>query len=235
MALPLYNGFEGGTSGTAISVANSGGNSGNPFDAIQGTVPTFSNAHPMIGNLGCAYAGSGSCQWNTASVGTVQDVWGRCYLMVTATVTVATPFMRGFTPTSATAAQFIVRIPTTNKIALLVAAGTVVTSTTTLTNNTIYRIETKMHNAVSGTGTLDCRIYLGNSTTPLETMTQATGTMAATDTSINQLWIGPSAAVTANVVFQDEVTFNAVDYPGPAIRQQQPMRRFTSLQPAMVR
>jgi hypothetical protein len=49
----LTNSFEGGSSGTVISVANSGGLSGSPWDSLGGsaTLPAYSSAGAIIGTL----------------------------------------------------------------------------------------------------------------------------------------------------------------------------------------
>jgi hypothetical protein len=51
-APPLANTFEGGTDGVTISVANSGGASGDAFSAVVGTQIVFSAAAVMHGGMG---------------------------------------------------------------------------------------------------------------------------------------------------------------------------------------
>jgi hypothetical protein len=88
----LLNNLEGGTSGTAVSAANSGGTSGNAFDAVNivtGGTLAYSSAHAAHGTLSMVAATgttttSGSyAQWGT-SLGTVTTHYGRAYLYLSA-------------------------------------------------------------------------------------------------------------------------------------------------------
>lgn len=220
MALPLQNSFEGGTSGTAISAANSGGVSGDAFTGVTGTgVPTFDSTHAAHGSLGMLYnsAGSGAVQWNTTVSGTPNDTWGRSYFYMTSAPTAIMAIWRGFTPTSATASRYNVRVGTTSKLSILVIAGTTVASTTSLSLSTWYRVEWHAHNVVSGTCTLNVTLFLGDATAATETLTQATGTGAAGDTSINQHWFGPANTPIVTSFWVDDVQVNTTGFPGPAI------------------
>src|SRR5712672_1763560 len=92
MALPLANNAEGGSNGTTVSNANSGGTSGNAWDLISvvtGGVCQFSNTSPAHGSLCYAFstgatAGSSLIGWTT-SVGTTTTLYGRAYYKITGT------------------------------------------------------------------------------------------------------------------------------------------------------
>lgn len=217
MALPLANSFEGGTNGTAMSASNTGGASGDAFNGVTGTAPNFSNSHPAHGTLGMAVQGTGAMQWTSTSVGTPTTVWGRFYLYFTANPSAIAAIWRGLTPASSTTAQFSLRLNTTGTLNTIVKSGTVRNSATVLSTNTLYRVEWKAVVVKNGTCTLDVNLYLGDSTTLTESMTQATGTGGASDTSINQGWFGSSAAVTANTIFLDDIQMNSTGFPGPSV------------------
>lgn len=211
----LANTFEGGSNGTTITTGNSGGTSGNAFDSTSGTVPTFSTAHAMHGTIGLAMQGSGNVRWSSASVtGGNTTMYGRVYVFITAAPNVQTVLVGGQTPSSTIAAQFSVRVNTNRAVGTITKGSTAIASTTKLTVATWYRLEFKMVSVTSGNCTLDCRIYVGDSTTITETMTQATGTGQAGDTSIDGLMVGSTNIVTANVVFLDDLQINSTGYPG---------------------
>jgi hypothetical protein len=218
----LTNNLEGGTSGTAISSANSGGISGNAFDTITGTAPNFSNSQPAHGALGMALQGTGAAQWTSAGGSfdnSITTMWGRCYVLITATPSVVVHGPSLTSPTGATATGFW-EITTGAKITTQCKGGTTRTSTTVLSTNTLYRIEWKHVLVPSGTCTWDTTIYTGESASPTETMTQATGTGVSTDTNINAVKWGSTNAVTANTIFFDDFEVNDSHFPGPLFYDQ---------------
>ncbi len=86
------NTYEGGSNGTGISQANSGGMSGTAFDVVTttgtGTTITYDNTHPVHGTLGGkthfpAVAATAYPSWTTA-VGAQGKIWFRRYLYHTA-------------------------------------------------------------------------------------------------------------------------------------------------------
>lgn len=218
----LENSFEGGTSGTAISAANSGGASGNAFDVVSGTVPNFSNSNPAHGALGAAFQGTGNVQWTTSITGTNLTLWGRFYLLMTAIPSVVTHGPTFFSPTSTTTACGFIQVGSSGKLNNSAKGGTTTISTTTLSINTLYRVEFKHTLVVSGTCTMDSNLYLGDSPTLTEALPQATGTGVSTDTSINGVRWGSTNAVTANIFFIDDIQINAAGFPGPYVPKKQP-------------
>src|SRR5215467_10547633 len=86
----LVNSAEGGTNGTTVSTGNSGGASGNAFDALLTTNATvaYDNAHAHSGALSVKFATAGTAanwavEWTT-SMGTLSQVWFRLYVYFTA-------------------------------------------------------------------------------------------------------------------------------------------------------
>jgi hypothetical protein len=78
----LFNYALGGTNGTTVSAANSGGASGDAFDSVVGTPTiTFDNTH-SLGGLSYKLVNPPSAQqlvWST-KLGTVGELWGRFFI-----------------------------------------------------------------------------------------------------------------------------------------------------------
>src|SRR5258707_3093639 len=97
----LVNSFEGGTSGSAVSTANSGGASGNAFDSVTigtGATVAYDNAHAAHGSLALQIATAGTsaaanAQWST-SMGSQGTIWFRLYAYFTANPGVTTRLFR---------------------------------------------------------------------------------------------------------------------------------------------
>lgn len=120
------NSFEGGTNGAAITTANSGGTSGDPFDVISGPVtPSFTNAGQR-GTLGLLLTSAIGGQqqrvaWRNLGAWT-SDVWIRGYLKVSALTSEGCVILRVTdTSISQTAA---LKMTASNKIAAADAGGT---------------------------------------------------------------------------------------------------------------
>jgi hypothetical protein len=79
----LNNGAEGGSLGATVSAANSGGASGNAWDATVGTPTiTYDNTH-ALGTMAYRVAAAGTAQqmaWTSTSHGVQAETWGRKYL-----------------------------------------------------------------------------------------------------------------------------------------------------------
>ena len=143
----LTNTFDGGTSGTTISAANSGGLSGNAFDSVavgSGGTAKYSNA--VVGGTNLL---SGLFQTTTAnataaiwanSMGPQYQIWFRAYLFF---ATLPTGNSRFFTILNA-AGTGCARFYVTTAGAILVqdgAGSTITTSTATIPLNQWFRIE----------------------------------------------------------------------------------------------
>jgi hypothetical protein len=146
VALPLNNNAEGGTNTTVVTTGpgNSGGASGDAFDAASGANKTFDNAHPAHGALAYKFvwsaAAENSLSW-VASIGTPTDIYGRCYFYLPAL------------PTSGQYASFVILdLPGTGvvaaigvtdagKIILFDAGGGNTQGTFTVTAGAVHRLE----------------------------------------------------------------------------------------------
>jgi hypothetical protein len=167
------NTAEGGTSTTTLTVANSGGASGDAINAITGTL-TFDSTNVRTGLLAYkAAAASGYATWNLPGTATV--IYLRAYVYFTAlTATQSTPFQVAG-DAGAHIAQFYCT-PASGHWLVSINGGTGATGTTTPVISTWYRVEMQV---TFGTGTAQtaARIYSAEGVL-LETITStANGTL----------------------------------------------------------
>jgi hypothetical protein len=233
VALPLVNTFEGGTNTTAISAANSGGVSGNAFDSLVGTAPTFSSTQKAHGALGMSptTAAQSMVQW-AASFGTPTEFWTRMYVFINANPSVNVPFF--YSRDTTNAANVTGARLTTARVLGVTANGS--TNVVAFTNvpplTTWFRVE--LHCLISGGNATCDGLYFASmdAQNPTET---ATHTIATTATSFGAVRYGANVASTG-ALFLDDLVVNSVGYPGSARARNYGMARsFTPLQPAMVR
>lgn len=181
------NSAEGGTNGSTVTVANSGGASGNAFDAAArsgtGTL-TYSNASSAHGGLSIhvntpVAADTSFVVWST---GNDADVAARFYLYLNALPSSAVNIL---TVRSASAQTAVIALNSTNRLQLQNAAsGVVNTMTNSLSINTWYRVELQATvGATTSTGSLAYQYFALDDTTPLgsfSTTTTNTGTAPVT-------------------------------------------------------
>lgn len=164
------NDFEGGTDTVAITTGNSGGVSGDAFSLMSTPVNSsmvFSTAAAAHGVMGCKIETTAA----TIAVYGQKDVTpedryvGRFYHDAPVIPTTSGTAIFGFRTAAATAA--FVGYNSTGKLTIYNTSGSAVASTTfTPTAGVKYRIEFAC-NAV--TGKAELAVYLGDSTTPIET------------------------------------------------------------------
>ncbi|HSR85153.1 MAG TPA: hypothetical protein VLM11_13335, partial [Streptosporangiaceae bacterium] len=146
-SITLTNNAEGGTSGTAVTAANSGGASGNAFDRVDvgaGATGIFDSSHAAHGGLAYAF-GTGSTaalsrvQWNN-SIGTQSQVWFRAYLYFTADPAVT---VRVANQDQGTIACAVVVVLPSGKLQVRTgsAGKQTLTTTSTIPLNRWFRIE----------------------------------------------------------------------------------------------
>lgn len=220
----FLNNFEGGTNGTTISNANSGGTSGNAFNVIgsgTGTTEAYSSSFAAHGTLsGKMQVGTTSApayiSWNSTTLGTVSAIsYGRAYIYLSAapgTGDAVIAFLNGSTFGGG------IQINTSRKIILQnSASGFDQTFTTTLALSTWYRIEWSVTPGSSGTGTLVCNLYVGDSGTVTETKT---GTGGYVPSNWNAIRFGWGAAGTSHAsqpaLYFDDVGFSTTGFLGVA-------------------
>lgn len=229
----LLNGFEGGTSGTTISAANSGGASGNPFDTvtIQATcTAAYDATHAAHGSLSAKFAtgattGTSLAEWTT-SEGTQTTIYYRLYAYFTAG---ASPDARIFAARSGAshAASFLVH-GTTLEISYT-AGFTSQNFATPLPVNTWFRIAGYVIGDPSA-GAISASLYLPmDSPTPLETKT-VTG--VNTVGALTQYWFGQSNnSASSGPFWLDDVGISSTGPLGPSGAAS---RRSTSIVPSLI-
>lgn len=183
MASRYSNNASGGTLGATVSSANSGGASGNFFDVATGTevyqfANTFTRTLPLSYKISGTSAGQAVLGWGTGT--SYQNAAFRFYFWLTAGPSAAMTFCQ-------------IRVGSTNSCWVnLLADRTMSLNTTansfmdTLTSplavNTMYRME-MLYRSSSATGVADAlcawAVYLGDSTTPIQTFTKTDATTTA--------------------------------------------------------
>ena len=171
---------EGGAENVTVTAGNSGGASGDAWD----TVVTGANATQQykadvvaVGKRSIIQftgASSVSCysQW-TAKIAArwpagMTTNYGRCYLRISAIPGVDTTFVE-MSDAAGTTNRANIRVRSTGAIRLRNAAnGTVTTTATVLSVNTWYRVEWRVDGSATGAYTIS--LFLGNSTSALETL-----------------------------------------------------------------
>lgn len=185
----ITNNFEGGTDGVAITAANSGGASGTPFNAIWGTGFNYSASDATQGVMGAGVAGSayGAGQWSLA---TPTQIAIQMYFKPKAIPTSGDCYLMRLHKSGTR--LFDVHVQGTGHLRIFDASGaTVWTATNALVANTYYRLEAfVVAGATSSTGTIKVGYYLGNSTTPVETVYLNTAANVGTATNFDILLVG---------------------------------------------
>lgn len=219
--LPAINSFEGGTTTTAISTANSGGVSGQAFNAITGAIAQFNNTTPMHGAMMMrlpfsTVSAAGSGNWTGLGSNT-GHVYGRWYFRISGTATVTTRLCQWHD--NAAALCCAMRLSVTNTLQPLNAAGTAIGSASAaLTANTWYRIEYDILPSTT-VGTFTFTVYAGDSPTAFSAPAGATG--AVLGANIAEVRTGVPTAVTPTAAINldfDDFDINTTALPGPAVR-----------------
>lgn len=226
----LTNNFEGGTDGTTITAANSGGTSGNAFNTVSvvsGGTLQYSNAQVFNGSLAArmrtgATSGNIDMRWAGSYVTQAED-YGRLYLYFTAIPNVQNSAIVQVWD-SILNASFRIRINTTGKIAILAPSGSVLaTSTTTLVAGQWYRIEWHVHaDADINLGYIEVQIFTNpNGTTPDETLGGSGTPGIGFGTLVGRIDIGPQSvtnwptSTATDYMYLDEIVANATAWVGP--------------------
>lgn len=175
----LTNNFDAGTEGATITAGNSS-SSGTAFLSVQGT-PTYASAAALHGAKGMQITGGASTdqsfKWNA---GGATQIDGRVGFVVSGTNSGEYTLVRGLTQTSP-ALAWRIRVGSSSanrKIRLTDSSGTDwFTSTADAPLDTTLRVE---YHLISGTGnaTLELSYFLGDSTTPVQSYSTTTGTLA---------------------------------------------------------
>lgn len=183
MAIRYSNNASGGTLGDTVTTANSGGASGSFFDVVTGTevyqfANTFTRTLPLSYKISGTPAGPAVLGWGTGSL--YPEAAFRFYFWLTAAPSAAMTFCQirvGATN------SFWVNLLADRKMSLNTTANpSMDVLTSALTVNTMYRME-MLYRSSSATGVADAlcswAVYLGDSTTPIQTFTKTDATTTA--------------------------------------------------------
>lgn len=168
----VVNSAEGGTNGATVTTGNSGGGSGTAFTSVNigaNATLTYDNSQAAHGALSYHCGNNGTINANSAFV----------FLPGAASTSYATRFYIRFKTLPGTVGQAFMglqngggwRIAGTNQFAIKDQSGAAIkTFTTTIVTDVWYRLELEIVRGVGfgPNGYLAGRIFLGDSTTPLE-------------------------------------------------------------------
>jgi hypothetical protein len=218
MALPNANTAEGGTNGVTVTTGNSGGGSGDAFTDITigtGYALIYDNAQAAHGSLAVKMTGPASPS-NITRFGwanSVTEVYGRLYIYRTANPAGAA--LQCMTvDLSGTGSCGYMDINTTGNPRIFDSALTSSTFTNAITLNAWNRIEFRVLCGV-GTGIVEAKLFLGDSTSVIETRTINS---AQTRASMTHVFFGQYTVSDASgVTWFDDLQVNATGYPGPSV------------------
>jgi hypothetical protein len=227
MTLPLDQNYEEGTAGTTMTTGNTGGSGSTAFSAIgTGTGVTVAfDSDAMHGSVaGKTAVGTTSAaayqQWSSAVMGTISTVsYGRAYFKV-ASLTLTGDAIIAFLTGSTFGGGIQLGGVSAGKLNFQnTAFGQTNTFTTTLSANTWYRLEWQITPGASAAGRLVVKLFLGDSTTALETQTSTTGVYGSS-TSWNAIRFGWGAAggnhANQPAINWDDLNVNLTGMPGPS-------------------
>jgi Siphovirus ReqiPepy6 Gp37-like protein/Glycosyl hydrolase family 26 len=221
----LSNSNEGGSNGTTITVANSGGTSGDAWDAVNTAVPlpVYSTTGALDGSLGSSHSLSATSNalldWSTSFSGfnaTSIPWYTRDYFKITALPS-AQVFLQSVQKISPFALVWSIFIDTTGHLGIRNrASGTnIATATTVLSLNTRHRYETKV--VYDGTTySLTLRCFYGTNAdgiTPDETLTGSITSANAVD--LMGFGAQTAASATLGPIYHDNIAADTVDWIGP--------------------
>lgn len=196
----LANNAEGGTDTTAATTANSGGKSGDAWDAVEiggsGAI-TFDNDHAERGALAYKVVGDASANtmltWNT-KLGTLPELWGRVYVWLSALPSSAIGLVRVRNAGSQVAR---VQIDTAGHVEIRQANNNLLAETSAaVATGQWVRIEWHVR-AKAANGTVEVRLYnSANSTIATETVSSTTATLLDNLTEVQTGHLGVASPAT---------------------------------------
>jgi hypothetical protein len=225
----LANSFEGGTSGTAVSPANSGGASGNAFDAVNtgsGATLAYDSTHAAHGTLSAKIATTSSAVaadvvWRSTGIlpGPAGPTWYmRTYAYLTANP--ATTLHLLSLTNASSGSLTAVQLTPAGKLQLLYgSAGTAfATFTAAVPLNAWFRVE-NMVTASAAAGMVGCSLYAGDSAVATESHTSgATLDTGTAGTGTNVLSFGDTTATSGlGPYWIDDVGVSDSGFLGPVI------------------
>lgn len=198
-----HNTAEGGTNGTGVTAANSGGDSGRAFNSVQVTGAnsiTYSSSSPIHNSLSYRIVGDGSgyanLRWLSSTVGSLTNSCGAVYVKFDPLSGGPNTFFTAFQDDTDSAQAFRLRITASGSLQILNATSSVLGTTTSQLNSaSTYRIEWQV-NHTSGNYVLE--FFSGDSTTAVD---QVSGSGASFGTSTQQVRFGVVTVATWSATF----------------------------------
>lgn len=214
----IRNRFDGGTNGTGMTTANTGGSSGTAFTAVE-VAATFSNEQsetPALSMKPPVTAASGYGRWAMSD----RDIATRTYLYCTAAITSDYNFMQFRVTDQGTTATLTLRVNSANFLRAFVhsTSTNAWTASSTLPLNQWVRVECLYRQGVAANdGQVRVAYYLGDSTTVVADSGWVTGLNLRGDTGpTGNVYVGKTQT-TANAasVYLDTIAINTgTDYNG---------------------
>lgn len=233
------NTAEGGSHGTAVTTGNSGGGSGDAWNTVVATggAITFDNTRPHRETLAYKFSQTGAgntyVSWGTSGTRDLDVTYFRAYINFDALPTGADAAILRLIDATVSG-MCGVHLLTTGKLRLTDdAIATIADSTATLAADTWYRIEVRVAMGTSSTGVIELRLYVGDSTTPTETMGPFTGRSLGA-APMEQTFLGADTSVTPDTVldiFFDDIALDAYDWIGASPIEVKPAALALTLTP----
>lgn len=214
----LSNTAEGGSEDAAVTAANSGGASGNAFNAVTvggaGAI-TYDNEHVAHGNRAFKIVGDVTSlvymTW-TSSLGTVPEAWGRLYLYLTG----VPGGIIGIVRLRSGGAQ-VARITVSAGAQIQLrnsSNATTATVGTAVATGQWTRIEWHCL-ALASSGDLEVRLHNdADSSTPTDS---ASDTAMALLDNLDEVHMGHHNVSPASTIWMDDLQVNTTGWPGPAL------------------
>lgn len=195
----------GGTAGTAATISNTGGVSGDAFDTADlatGGIWEFSStsSHGTVGYRVQGTAARAYFGWNSFSSATA-TMSSRFYIRVPAAPSIA---IQIFQVRSSTAAAGSINMTTGRALQVTDSAGGVLYTSNALTLDTWYRLEIAHEVGTSTTGKIWFAYYSMDSTTPVQTMFTSTNANLGT-ANLNEVRFGKLGQTGNHEMFIDSL------------------------------
>lgn len=214
---------ESGAESATVTTGNSGGTSGDAWDAVTigaNATAVYDSTVTAVGKRSLRLATGASAvtafvQW-LVKIGQrwpsgMTTQYGRTYFRV-ASIPAADRTVLEFLAPDGVTNRGNLRLRSTGALRIRDAANaTVATTTTILSPNTWYRIEERLDGSV--TGNWEIRLYLGSSAVALETLS-GSANFGGVIGAINLGYVAAVAALPQ--IWFDAVEFNDTGFPGPA-------------------
>lgn len=218
MALPFANTAEGGVNAATVTTSDTG--SGDAFSAISiGASATlaYSTTFAASGSASIKFtqaASPGAVTYFGWDVGSITEIWGRCYIYRTANPT-GSGMLFARAELSGTGACGFIDMNTSGQLRVWDSASTVSGFSTAIDLNAWNRVEFYVKTA-AGTGVVEAKLFKGanletNVPTEVVTLSSAQTRANMTHFYFGEWWVSDNSGV----CYFDNLAVNGTGYPGP--------------------